>query len=424
MYNLKKMFNYLVLYISFAASSLFAQWSLDTVITAGDAATGIAITSDNSKIVVTNNTSPGSIDIISTSDYSITKIDISSIENYPNGVAISPDDSIAFVNTTHNTIAINLFTKSAAWHHQAPCAGTTLYGIAITPNSQSAVYPDLSSGCTQQGIRNISAKESPSNSSFISVNTSGVLYGIALSADGSSAVVTTFSLGSPKNINLLNSQVQNISGMNGSYGVAALHNSSEALIFDGDSLDRVSLTSNSITKKISALSYNTSFQNIAVTSDDKYAFAVGAFEKLVISLKNDSVIQTFSAGGTNVVCTSDGSRFFVTDSYNGTVRVYKKDATGIVQNTNLVLKGFSLEQNYPNPFNPSTEISYQLPFSTFTILKVYNVLGSEVCTLVNGPQNAGKHTIKFNAESLSNGVYFYRLQAGSFVSTKKLIILK
>ncbi len=424
MYNLKKMSNFLLLYFSFATSSLFAQWSLDTVITTGDATTGIAITSDNSKIVVTNNTSPGSVDIISTTDYSITKIDISSIENYPNGVAISPDDSLAFVNTTHNTIAINLFTHSVMWHYQAPCAGTTLYGIAVTPNSQSVVYPDLSSGCTQQGVRIINAKESPSNSSFISVNTSGVLCGIALTSYGNSAIVTTYSLGSPKNINLLNSQVQNISGMNGSYGVAALHNSSEALIFDGDSLDRVSLTSNTITKKISALSYNTSFQNIAVTSDDKYAFAVGAFEKLVITLKDDSVIQTFTAGGTNVACTSEGSRFFVTDSYNGTVRVYKRNATGIEQNNNLAMKGFSLEQNFPNPFNPSTEISYQLPFNSFIILKVYDLLGKEVCTLVNGPQNAGKHTVKFNAEGLSNGVYFYRLQAGNFISTKKLIILK
>ncbi len=82
------------------------------------------------------------------------------------------------------------------------------------------------------------------------------------------------------------------------------HNSNVALIFDGDSLDRVSLTTDSKTKTISYLSYNTNFQNIVISKDDKYAFVAGAFEKLVISLENDSVIETFTAGGTNTATKS------------------------------------------------------------------------------------------------------------------------
>ncbi|MDI6804921.1 MAG: T9SS type A sorting domain-containing protein [Bacteroidota bacterium] len=85
---------------------------------------------------------------------------------------------------------------------------------------------------------------------------------------------------------------------------------------------------------------------------------------------------------------------------------------------------FMLHQNYPNPFNPSTTIWYELPRASFVTFKVYNVLGQEVATLVNERREAGKHTVEFNAGGLPSGVYFYRLQAGSFTQTKKLLLLR
>lgn len=85
---------------------------------------------------------------------------------------------------------------------------------------------------------------------------------------------------------------------------------------------------------------------------------------------------------------------------------------------------FRLEQNYPNPFNPSTKISWQSPVSGHQTLKVYDVLGNEVATLVNEFTNAGNYKIDFNASALSSGVYFYKLQAGSFIQTKKMILIK
>jgi hypothetical protein len=87
-------------------------------------------------------------------------------------------------------------------------------------------------------------------------------------------------------------------------------------------------------------------------------------------------------------------------------------------------QAYALIQNYPNPFNPSTRIQYSLEKAGPVSLKVYNVLGLEVATLVNGPQEAGSYTVPFNAQGLASGVYFYRLQTGSFVSTKKLILMK
>ncbi len=94
----------------------------------------------------------------------------------------------------------------------------------------------------------------------------------------------------------------------------------------------------------------------------------------------------------------------------------------------LVPREFVLFQSYPNPFNPSARIQYYLANSAHVFLKVYNVLGYEVATIVNGRQEAGSYTVQFNPEEgglhLSSGAYFYRLQAGSFVSTKKFILLK
>lgn len=85
---------------------------------------------------------------------------------------------------------------------------------------------------------------------------------------------------------------------------------------------------------------------------------------------------------------------------------------------------FFLSQNYPNPFNPSTVIIYQLPTAGNVKLKVYDLLGREVANLVEEYKLAGSHEIEFNAGNLTSGVYFYRLQAGSFVETKKLVLLK
>ncbi|HEX2982563.1 MAG TPA: T9SS type A sorting domain-containing protein, partial [Ignavibacteriales bacterium] len=97
---------------------------------------------------------------------------------------------------------------------------------------------------------------------------------------------------------------------------------------------------------------------------------------------------------------------------------------GIVDEMDIIPDVYSLSQNYPNPFNPTTVIRYGLPEAGQVELKIYDMLGREVETLVSDFRNAGMHEVKFNAAELSSGVYIYRIKSGSFVQTKKLMLIK
>ncbi len=85
---------------------------------------------------------------------------------------------------------------------------------------------------------------------------------------------------------------------------------------------------------------------------------------------------------------------------------------------------FSLEQNYPNPFNPSTTIRFSLTATAHTTLKVFDVLGRDVATLVNSPMEAGTHSLVLDGSKFSSGTYFYKLQSGNNVAVKKLMLVK
>ncbi|VAX19759.1 hypothetical protein MNBD_IGNAVI01-2080 [hydrothermal vent metagenome] len=99
--------------------------------------------------------------------------------------------------------------------------------------------------------------------------------------------------------------------------------------------------------------------------------------------------------------------------------------TGVERETApVVVEKFNLANNYPNPFNPSTKIQYSIPTNEFVSLRVYDIIGREVATLVNQQQNSGVYDVEFNASNLTSGVYFYKIEAGNFVSVKKMMLLK
>ena len=95
-----------------------------------------------------------------------------------------------------------------------------------------------------------------------------------------------------------------------------------------------------------------------------------------------------------------------------------------VEEDNQLPVVFSMEQNYPNPFNPNTKIKYSIPDLSFVTLRIYDVLGNEITTLVNEEKPVGSYEVEFDATSLSSGVYFYRMKAGSLVETKKMVLMK
>jgi hypothetical protein len=123
---------------------------------------------------------------------------------------------------------------------------------------------------------------------------------------------------------------------------------------------------------------------------------------------------------------AQSANILATDAANVNCPVVSMQMTTAIRgNNNAALpKKYTLYQNYPNPFNPSTVINYDLQKSGLVIMKIYDVLGREVKTLVNQVQSSGQHSVVFNASNFASGVYFYRLKAGNFVSLKKMILLK
>ena len=99
-------------------------------------------------------------------------------------------------------------------------------------------------------------------------------------------------------------------------------------------------------------------------------------------------------------------------------------SVGINQISSNVPERYTLSQNYPNPFNPSTVINFSLPVKGFVTLKVYDVLGQEVATLVNNVLTVGEYAYEFDASRLSSGIYFYTLKGENFVETKKMMLVK
>jgi uncharacterized delta-60 repeat protein len=150
---------------------------------------------------------------------------------------------------------------------------------------------------------------------------------------------------------------------------------------------------------------------------------------------NTTGISSSFANSVAMEKTSGGDEKIITGGYstNGigysvfTLARYNtsKTPTGIkIEKKDILPSSFALEQNYPNPFNPTTIISWQLPVSGHIVLKIYDILGREITTLVNGVKPAGNYTTTFDASRLSSGVYFYSLKAGNFYQVKKMILLK
>ncbi len=118
------------------------------------------------------------------------------------------------------------------------------------------------------------------------------------------------------------------------------------------------------------------------------------------------------------------ANYTLANIFNDNTTLAKKNFNKVNFMGNEIPITYELSNNFPNPFNPSTTIRYQIPQDGIVTLKIYDILGSEVATLVNEEKVAGKYEVNFNASSLASGVYIYKIQSGSFVNSKKMILLK
>jgi hypothetical protein len=136
-----------------------------------------------------------------------------------------------------------------------------------------------------------------------------------------------------------------------------------------------------------------------------------------VDFSTDSTALVPKLGDTLYLFTKKGLSILDTIIVSGKI-------TGVQTSTKSTVESYALMQNYPNPFNPSTVIRYDIPIAGKVTLKVYNIIGKEVATLVHSDQAAGSHSVQFNAAQFSSGVYFYTLHAGDYFQTKKMLLIK
>jgi hypothetical protein len=162
------------------------------------------------------------------------------------------------------------------------------------------------------------------------------------------------------------------------------------------------------------------FQNIFAQGNNKISWSV--FDN-GFALQNNSSTTSFSLIGQPAVGVSASNNNKVIMGFLSELAI-RGSITSSDDPKNILPLVYDLYQNYPNPFNPLTIIKYQIPEDGLVVLKIYDLLGKEVRTLVNQQRTAGIYELNFEAGSLASGVYLYRLQVNDYISTKKMMLLK
>jgi hypothetical protein len=160
-----------------------------------------------------------------------------------------------------------------------------------------------------------------------------------------------------------------------------------------------------------------------ITPGDDNNTIVASFEVDLSGLEGGSAV-VFASGFLNPSANQNGEPFGIYAALSdGTVVGFGAVTSNKDEDVSTPVK-YGLQQNYPNPFNPTTNINFTIPEQQLVQLRVYNVIGQEVATLVNDVMNSGNYSVAFNAADFSSGVYFYKLQTGSFSEVKKMMLAK
>jgi hypothetical protein len=155
---------------------------------------------------------------------------------------------------------------------------------------------------------------------------------------------------------------------------------------------------------------------------NKQAYEYDSFDNLTTGYYYSWLNSSWTQSDGSLIFHDSSKKSFGFFGYKITVS-YKTSITSVT-NEKVTPISYSLAQNYPNPFNPTTTINYQIPQSGFVSITLYDILGKEITTLVNEVQSAGSYLVNFDGKNLQSGIYFYSIQAGDFVETKKMLLLK
>jgi sugar lactone lactonase YvrE len=340
--------------------------------------------------------------------------------SYPRGQAVDASGNLYVVEAGNNRVL--LFNHAAT-----DTNGQNADGVLGQPNFTSntaASYPPTQSGMWD-----------PTD---VAVDASGNLYvadiynhrvlGFANAASDANGANATVVLGQADFTT--HTAVTTLSGMNHPAGVAV--DTSGNLYVADASNNRVLRFNSNLTLPVELASFTAKPASVGImlswqtaTEKNNAGFNIerssdnAAFSNIGYVKGNGTTTQSHSYSFTDSKASGEVYYRLKQTDYNGTVTYSKAVEVKAASPT-----VFTLSQNYPNPFNPSTTISYALPQAGNVTLKVYDVLGREVATLVNENKVAGSYAAMFNADKFSSGTYFYKLQAGNFAQTKKMLLVK
>lgn len=296
-------------------------------IVAGSGTAGsLAVTPDGTRVLVALNRSSGGVADISLANHAVTQT--ITVGKNPSGVAIRSDGQEAVVTNAigQSVSVLDLSNDTVKATIPVPCASTTLYDVAYTPEGSNIVLPDLAGDCISNVVRVIDMStqgqtEIPLGNDFGQ--------GIAVSPNGNGGLVTIGNLGNHVDwIDGSTHVVTPIPNTSSSFGVAVTPDSSQAVVTsgEGDTVKRIDLASNSVAGTV-AFGSNQQFHNVAITPDGNYAVVVGDFNTALISLKTDSVVAQYPDGGTNVAVSPDG-KFAYISAYDGSNAVLRLMSLG------------------------------------------------------------------------------------------------
>jgi len=305
------------------------------------------------------------------------------------GVYYSSNNGTSWTQTTLNNLAVNALIVNG----NRIFAGTTTNGVYIT-NDNGANW-------TQTSLNNRTVLELTAKGDTIYAGTS--IYGVYLSTDNGS----TWSQTSLNNFYI--------------HSLAVNGNN----LFAGTSGSGIWRSTNNGTNWIQVGLNNQSVHSLAFYGDTVFA---GSYTTGVYLSYDNGVTWTPRNEGINTGLNIRA--FCILDNYIFTIpqsRIYRRplsELTATETVSNEIPKQFSLSQNYPNPFNPVTSIEFSLPERDFVSLKMYDATGREIEVLVKSELNPGTYRAKWNAANYSSGIYFYKISAGSFTETKRMILIK